>query len=231
MLESLLGRLTDLLGGSPAVAAAGAFAWGACSILLSPCHLSSIPLLVGYLAGSQTGTAGGAWRRSAAFALGILAAIAAVGIATAGAGRIMGSLGPWGDRLAAVVFLLFGLHLMGLVPLDWSLPRPATRPSSLASSAGIGLLFGVALGPCTFAFLAPVLALVFARAGRDALSGLVLLAAFAAGHCGVIVAAGTATGAVQNYLRWTGSRPAARWVRRVCGALVGAAGVWLLARW
>lgn len=230
MLESVLSRLSDLLGQSPALAAAGAFGWGVCSILLSPCHLSSIPLLIGYLSEDGATTTGRALRRSAAFALGILVAIAALGLATAAAGRIMGSLGRWGDRLVALVFLAFGLHLMELLPLEWSMPRPGRRPPGLLSSAGLGLVFGAALGPCTFAFLAPVLAVVFARAAGDALSGLMLLAAFAAGHCGVIVAAGAAAAAVQSYLRWAGAGRTARRLRRVCGVLVAAAGLWLLLR-
>lgn len=230
MLESVLSRLSDLLGRAPGLAAAGAFGWGICSILLSPCHLSSIPLLIGYLSADGTTTTGRALRRSAAFAFGILLSIAALGLATAAAGRIMGSLGRWGDRFAALVFLAFGLHLMELLPLEWSAPRPERRPAGLLSSAGLGLVFGAALGPCTFAFFAPVLAVVFARAAGDAWSGLALLGAFAAGHCGVIVAAGTAGGAVQRYLHWAGAHPTARRLRRVCGALVAAAGLWLLLR-
>ena len=61
MLEELLTRLSAALTQSLLVALLGAFLWGVISILLSPCHLASIPLLIGFLAseaksGNQAGS-------------------------------------------------------------------------------------------------------------------------------------------------------------------------------
>jgi cytochrome c-type biogenesis protein len=78
--------------------------------------------------------------------------------------------------------------------------------------------------------MAPVLGVVFAKAGSNLGSGLGLLGAFALGHCGVIVAAGTLTQSVERYLGWTGNHQALKWLRRFCGLLVFAAGVYLLRR-
>jgi hypothetical protein len=39
------------------------------------------------------------------------------------------------------------------------------------------LIFGIALGPCTFAYTAPMLGVTFAVAGTQALSGMLLIAA------------------------------------------------------
>ena len=46
-----------------------------------------------------------------------------------------------------------------------------------------GWAFGLGLGPCSFAFLAPLLMIVFGSASTDYLLAVGLLAAFAAGHC------------------------------------------------
>ena len=48
-MESLFTALTEALYRSFALALLASFAWGILSILLSPCHLSSIPLIIGFL--------------------------------------------------------------------------------------------------------------------------------------------------------------------------------------
>ena len=48
-MESLFTSLTEALYGSYSLALLAAFVWGILSILLSPCHLSSIPLIIGFL--------------------------------------------------------------------------------------------------------------------------------------------------------------------------------------
>ena len=73
---------------SAALALPAAFAWGVLSVLLSPCHLSSIPLVVAYMSGGdELPTGRRAVVLSGSFALGILGSVAAVGVATAAAGR------------------------------------------------------------------------------------------------------------------------------------------------
>jgi len=52
-LARLFEAARRFLGGAPAVALAAAFVWGILSMLLSPCHLASIPLVVA--AGTSTG--------------------------------------------------------------------------------------------------------------------------------------------------------------------------------
>jgi cytochrome c-type biogenesis protein len=92
----------------------------------------------------------------------------------------------------------------------------------------LGLVFGIGLGPCSFAFLAPLLMIVFGQAQTDHLLAAGLLGAFALGHCGVIVLVGTAANKAQALVSWGSRSRVTRWVRRVCGALVVLAGVYLL---
>jgi cytochrome c-type biogenesis protein len=230
MLEELLTLLSSALSQSLLIALLGAFLWGIISILLSPCHLASIPLLIGFLAPEAKSGTKRVFQLSLLFSLGILASIVLIGAITAAAGRLLGDLGRVGNGAVALVFLLFGFHLMDLLPLQWSLPGMPTRFRGALGAIVIGSLFGIGLGPCTFAFLAPVLGVVFARAGSHPGSGLGLLGAFALGHCGVIVAAGTLTQSVERYLGWTENHRALKWLRRLCGLLVFVAGVYLLRR-
>jgi len=230
MLEDLLTSLTAALTQSLLVALLGAFLWGVISILLSPCHLASIPLLIGFLSSQGKSGRQRVFQLSLLFSLGILVSIVIIGAITAGAGRILGDLGKVGNGAVALVFLLFGLFLMDLLPLQWSFPGMPTRFRGAPGALIFGSLFGIGLGPCTFAFMAPVLGVVFAKAGSNPGSGLGLLGAFALGHCGVIVAAGTLTQSVERYLGWTENHQALKWLRRLCGLLVFAAGVYLLRR-
>jgi cytochrome c-type biogenesis protein len=83
MIESLLTLLSNTLQQSYGLAVAGAFLWGIFSILLSPCHLSSIPLVVGMLAQESGYKTRRAFTLSLLFALGIMVSIAVIGLITA----------------------------------------------------------------------------------------------------------------------------------------------------
>jgi len=230
MLEELLTHLSAALTQSLLVALLGAFLWGVISILLSPCHLASIPLLIGFLSSQGKSGSKRVFQLSLLFSIGILVSIVLIGIITASAGRLLGDLGRIGNAVVALIFLLFGFYLMDLLPLQWSLPGMPVRLRGVPGALVFGSLFGIGLGPCTFAFMAPVLGVVFAKAGSNPGGGLGLLGAFALGHCGVIVAAGTLTQSVERYLGWTENHQALKWLRRLCGLLVFAAGVYLLRR-
>jgi cytochrome c-type biogenesis protein len=92
----------------------------------------------------------------------------------------------------------------------------------------LGLVFGVALGPCTFAYMAPMLGVTFKLASARMAYGVLLLAAYGVGHCSVIVLAGTCTGLVQKYLDWNEKSRGAVLLKKVCGVLVLAGGLWLI---
>jgi cytochrome c-type biogenesis protein len=229
MLESIFINLTEAVSGAPLVALAAAFAWGVLSIVLSPCHLASIPLIVGYLQGGGMVTPRRAAGLSTLFAFGILISIAVIGAITAAAGRLLGDVGPWGNRAVAAVFVLFGLHLLDVLPLpdNWR-PQPAAPRRGAFGALIFGLVFGLALGPCTFGFMAPVLGVTFSAAKTAPLFALSLLALFGIGHCSVIAFAGMSSQWVQRWLAWQNGTPGAKWLRRACGLLVIGAGCWLL---
>ncbi len=230
MIESLLTHLSGAIEKSLVIATLGAFLWGVISIVLSPCHLSSIPLLVGFLASADERRTREALRLSILFSLGILISISLVGVLTESAGRLLGDLGRVGNAAVAVIFFIFGFYLLDLLPLNWSRPGTAVQPRGASAALGFGLLFGIGLGPCTFAFMAPVLAVVFTKAGTALGSAFCLLGAFALGHCGVIVCAGTLTQTVQKYLNWTQENQVLKWLRRSCGLLVVFGGIYILRR-
>jgi cytochrome c-type biogenesis protein len=228
-MAHLFTALTRALEGAPAVALAAALLWGVLSILLSPCHLTSIPLIVGFVGEQGRMSTRRAFAISALFAVGILATIAVIGVVTAAAGRLIGDVGSWGNYAVAVIFFVVGLHLLDVVPMPWTDPRQVgmRRKGPLAALV-LGLVFGIALGPCTFAYMAPMLGVAFRAGGTDPLLGALLLASYGIGHCSVVVFAGTFTGAVQLYLDWNERSKGSLALKKVCGALVILGGLHLL---
>jgi len=163
------------------------------------------------------------------FASGILVTIGLIGAVTAAAGRMMGDVGRYGNYFVAVIFFVVGLHLLGVIPMPWSGPgQVGMKRRGLLAALVLGLVFGVALGPCTFAFMAPVLGVAFRTGAENPLYAAALLLAYGVGHCAVIVAAGTSTELVQRFLNWNEASKGVVWVRRVCGVLVLLGGVWMI---
>jgi cytochrome c-type biogenesis protein len=60
---------------SPIIAILGAFIWGILSVILSPCHLSSIPLAIGFINGKGAVSNRRILLLSFLFSLGILLSI------------------------------------------------------------------------------------------------------------------------------------------------------------
>ncbi len=228
-VESVFTHLSYWVEGTPVVGLSAAFLWGVLSILLSPCHLASIPLIVGFIGQQGRTSTKRAFYISTLFAVGILITIAAIGGITGAAGRVMGDLGRFGNYFVAVIFFAVGLHLLGVIPMPWSGPGQVKMKQKGPLGAFIlGLVFGVALGPCTFAYMAPMLAIAFKLASANMLYGVLLLLMYGLGHCSVIVVAGTSTEVVQRYLNWNERSKGSEVLKKVCGVLVLFGGVYLI---
>jgi len=228
-MEQLFTSLTHAVEGAPFVALSAALVWGILSILLSPCHLAGIPLIIGFIDEQGRMSAGRAFFISLLFSVGMLVTIGAIGVITALAGRMLGDVGRYGNCFVAIIFFVVGLHLLGVIPFGWSKPSLiGMRRRGLLAAFILGLVFGVALGPCTFAYMAPMLAVTFKTAATNFFYGILLLAAYGMGHCSVIVAAGTCTELVEHYLEWNEKSRGALVLKKICGVLMLLAGLWMI---
>ncbi|HEX9050092.1 MAG TPA: cytochrome c biogenesis protein CcdA [Anaeromyxobacter sp.] len=228
-MVELLTAFGSAFAASAAVAVPAAFAWGVLSVALSPCHLSSVPLVVAYMSGGEELPAGRrALALSSAFAAGILASIALVGVLTAAAGRMLGDVGRAGNWILAGVFVAVGLNLLGLLPL----PSFGSAPSSFRRRGApgallLGLVFGVALGPCTFAFMAPLLGIALRASGADAAGyGALLVLLYGLGHALAIALAGSSLQSVNRWLAWKAGARAVAAVKGLAGVAVLLGGAW-----
>lgn len=228
-MEQLFTNLSHAVEGAPLLALGASVVWGILSIILSPCHLASIPLIVGFISGQGRVSTARASGIATLFAVGILITIAAIGAITAAAGRMMGDAGRWGNYFVAAIFFVVGLHLLGVIPMPWSRPgQVGMKRKGLLAAFVLGLVFGIALGPCTFAYMAPMLGVTFKLAATNFLYGALLLLAYGVGHCSVIITAGTSTELVQRFLNWNEQSNGLKALKYVCGALVLLGGVWLI---
>ena len=229
MLLHIFEFLTKSLNANIFIAIFASFIWGILSIILSPCHLGSIPLIIGFIDEQGRISTKRAFLISLLFASGILVTIAIIGIITALLGRMMGDIGKFGNYFVAVVFFIVGLHLLNIIPLPFKgADASGFKHRGLIASFVLGLIFGIALGPCTFAYMAPILTIVFTSSSINFLNSILLLLFYGIGHCSVIVFAGTFTEVIQHYLNWNEKSKGAVILKKICGILVIIAGIYLV---
>ncbi|MEN6331786.1 MAG: cytochrome c biogenesis protein CcdA [Smithella sp.] len=230
MIVDLFTRLAHALTQSPEIAIGAAFTWGMLSVILSPCHIACIPLIIGFIDGQGNISTGRAFGLSSLFGLGILITIGVIGLITGLMGRMVGDIGGYGSYFVAIIFFAVGLNLLGVLPLPFMEggANPNYKRKGFLAAFILGLLFGIALGPCTFAYMATMLGIVFSIASTQIAFALALLLAYGIGHCAVLVIAGTFTEVVEHYLHWSEKSKGAIILKKICGVLVILGGVYLI---
>jgi len=212
------------------IALTASLLWGILSILLSPCHLASIPLIVAFIGEQGKTSSKRAFWLATSFSLGILATITVIGLITGLLGRMLGDIGSYGNYIVAIIFFIIGLHLLEVIQLPFlgKTNRPSFQKKGILAAFGLGLIFGIALGPCTFAYMAPMLGIVFTVSTTRLYYGVLLLIFYGIGHCSVIIFAGTFTEIIQNYLNWNESSQGVGIVKKICGVLIILGGMYLI---
>jgi len=228
MLEAFFLTVNEWIAGGAAIAALGCFIWGMVSVVFSPCHLASIPLIVAYVGGQETLLKPRqAAFYSVAFTVGLFITIAVIGIICALLGRMLGDVGNYWQILIGLVLVWVALGMLGVEKCSMSgnlLYKFNLR--GMFGALVLGLAYGVLSGSCTFGFIAPVLAIVTVQ--EKVVTGVLFILLFALGHCLPIVVAGSSTAAVKRLMessRWQG---AGNWFRKGAGVLIGVLGLYFI---
>ncbi|MCF8106534.1 MAG: cytochrome C biosynthesis protein [Desulfohalobiaceae bacterium] len=212
------------------IAALGCFLWGVISVALSPCHIASIPLIVGYVGGQEVmprprqaaGYAG-------LFTLGLFLTIVIIGVVCALLGRMLGEISPYWTILLGLVLFWVALDMLGVKAC--SLSGGLAQRFRLKGHSGafiLGLAYGIVSGSCTFGFIAPILAVITVQ--EKIATGVSMILLFALGHCLPIVLAGSSTALVQRVLGHSGLQSGGMWFRRLAGVLIAFLGGYFVAR-
>jgi cytochrome c-type biogenesis protein len=228
MLETLFLTVNDWITGSTMVAALGCFLWGMISVVFSPCHLASIPLIVAYVGGQrQALKPRDAASYAVSFTLGLFITIALVGIVCAMLGRMLGDIGNYWQILIGIVLIWVALGMLGVEKCSVSgslLYRLNFR--GIGGALGLGLAYGILSGSCTFGFIAPILAIITVQ--KQIATGILLILLFALGHCLPIVIAGSSTALVKGVMENSAWQGAGNWFRQGAGVLIVLLGIYFI---
>ncbi len=228
MLDTIFVTVNQWIAGGTILAAAGCFIWGMISVLLSPCHMASIPLIVGYVGGQdkilkprQAGL------YSVLFTMGLFITIAVVGIICALLGRMLGDVGNYWQVLMGGILIWVALGMLGVEKCSMSGSLLyKLKVKGLTGAFILGLAYGILSGSCTFGFIAPILAVITIQ--EQILTGIILITLFGLGHCFPIVIAGTSSAAVRKLMENTTWQGAGSWFRKGAGTLVGLLGLYFI---
>jgi len=225
MLEELLRGLY----GVPVVAYSAALVWGIFSVLLSPCHLSSIPLVIAFI-NDQQGGRGRAFLLSLSFSGGILVTLVIIAVVSLTIGILLGPVEVIMNIMIAALLLLAGLYFLDLlpVPAGRQLMDHSLQKHPYLSGFVLGITLGMGLGICALAFMSPVLSISLSEIGKRPFFSIMLALAFILGHCGIILLAGTFMDALKKYLKWNNKSLGSRIIRKVSGSLILLAGVYVI---
>lgn len=206
----------------------GCFLWGMVSVLFSPCHLASIPLIIGYVGGQNQLVEGRkATLYAVIFTTGLFITIAVIGIVCSMLGRMLGDVGPYWTIVVGLLLIWVALDMLGVARC--SLPGGLFSRLAIKGISGafvLGLAYGVLSGSCTFGFIAPILALVAIQS--KIFTGMIFILLFAIGHCIPIAAAGSSTAMVKRLLVNSSWQLGGRFFRRLAGSLIAILGVYLI---
>lgn len=229
MLDSLFITINQWMSGGIAIAAIGCFLWGMVSVMLSPCHLASIPLIIAYVGGQDKAVnPKQAAVYAGAFTIGLFITIALVGIICAMLGRMLGDVGNWWQLLIGGILIWVSLGMLGVEKCSMSgslLYR--LKIKGIFGAFVLGLAYGVLSGSCTFGFIAPILAIITVQ--EKIATGIILIILFAVGHCLPIVAAGSSTAAVRKLMENNTWQGAGTWFRKGAGVMICLLGLYFIA--
>lgn len=167
---------------------------------LSPCILSMLPIMLGYIGGLENPTKTKGFITSATFVLGLAVTFALLGIVASLLGKAFGQIGPAWIYIVGFFSILMGLQLIGII--NFNLPGLQAMPEKkggVLGSFGVGLLFGLVASPCATPVLAVLMTYV---AGQGVLwYGALLLFIYGLGHGIPLIIAGTFTAVLKSLPR------------------------------
>ncbi len=223
-MESLLSNIQSIVQNNHSLAYFAVFVGGLISAA-SPCVLAAIPLIIGYVGGYSEGSKKKAALYSLVFILGLSLTFTLLGVAASMMGGFLRFMGRWLYIGLALIAVIMGLHLMGVlsVPLPFQKTRQV-KSGGLWGAFLLGLLTGTVSSPCATPVLAVILAYVSTQG--DILYGVLLLFAYAIGHCMLIFVAGLSIGFTESIISSKGVKNFSLYSKRVSGALLVIVGLY-----
>lgn len=225
-MNSFLLNFNDIISSSVWIALIMSFVAGIVSSF-SPCVLSSVPLIVGYMEGNKVKDKKVAFKYSLVFSLGIVATFTLIGVLSAVLGRFFSGAGRLWYIVLAAIMILSGLQLLGVISLGKS--RNSCKISNTRKgffgAFVLGILGGALSSPCATPVLAAILTFVAGKANITLGIGMLLL--YSLGHCALIILAGTSVGFVEHLSSSPKTVKIGKVLRLFLGVLIILLGIYL----
>lgn len=164
---------------------------------ITPCSLSGVPLIIGYVGGTGERNTKKAFAYSAVFAVGTAVTFVVLGIIATSAGKLIGTSSPVWYMILGVLMVLMALQtweIYNFIPSVNLLSKNKRRGFAGAFLAGI--LGGIFSSPCSTPVLIALLAIVAGEG--NLLWGILLMLLYSIGHSALVMVAGTSVGFVQK---------------------------------
>jgi len=163
----------------------------------TPCSLSSLPLVIGFVGGTGQKDTKRAFLLSLTFAVGSAVTFTAFGVAASLAGSLLGNGGSWWYLILGVLMILMALQtweLFTIIPSSYLVSK--NTKTGFVGAFLAGILGGVFSSPCSTPVLVALLAIV--AGSGNVLWGAMLLLLYSVGHGILTVIAGTSVGLVHK---------------------------------
>lgn len=181
--------------------------WGAPIIALiagiltsvTPCSLSTIPLVIGYVGGTST-NAKKSFKLSVAFAFGSAITFTILGIIAALLGGLIGNANKWWYIILGILMILMALQILEIyefIPSTY-LTSKNTKKGYIGAIAS-GVLAGIFASPCATPVLVVLLAMV---ASKGSIAwGILLLLLYSIGNSLFVIVTGTFMGTMRKIIQ------------------------------
>ena len=203
-----------------------AFAAGALTSL-TPCSVSSVPLVIGYVGGTAGSDTRKAFRLSLVFVLGSALTFTALGTVASTAGMFFMGASSWWYLILGSLMVLMALQTWGIfeiIPSSYLMSK--NRKKGYLGAFIAGILGGIFSSPCSTPVLIALLA-IFAGKG-SIIWGASLLILYSVGHGLLALAAGTSFSFVQKLSENIEESRAGSVIKLALGAIILLAGLYML---
>lgn len=192
MLESLSIMIKDSMWLAPLLAIVAGILTS-----VTPCSLSTIPLVIGVVGGTGQKDTKKAFKLSLTFALGTALTFTTLGTLASLAGNLMGTSVKWWYIALGILMLMMSLQtweVFNFIPSTYLISK-STKTGYIGAFIA-GVLGGIFSSPCSTPVLIALLAIV---AGKGSVVwGILLLLLYSIGHGVLALIAGISVGFVQK---------------------------------
>ena len=198
-MEQLLQNMSEIINNNFGIAPIISFLAGVFTSI-TPCSLSSLPLVIGVVGGVDTKDTKKAFKISLVFALGMAITFTILGAMAGILGKLMLFANNWWYIVLGIIMVMMSLQMFEIITFI----KPINLQANNSKKGYLGALFAGILGgifssPCSTPVLVVLLALVANTANM--FLGIFLLLLYSLGNSILTVIAGTSVGTLKKIIK------------------------------